>query len=105
MDSKQPLPISAAEWDEIAAIPEIRQMWDFTFPQGGEKLASLCYGGAKFHFSDEASDLFVIVGEYLTTPPACVVRNNGLLIPVVHKAAQSIHWDTIAAVARQLHKD
>ncbi len=69
--------ISPQEWEEIAAMPVIRNAWGLAADEGGEDLASVCYG-AKFDFVTGgpgwAGELFVIHDDAFGGPPVVLRR-------------------------------
>jgi hypothetical protein len=79
--------ISPAEWDEIAALPFIREAWGLAATDSGDDLASVCYG-AKFDFVTGgpgwAGDLFIIHDDAFGGPPVVLRRDSNRLKPVTY---------------------
>jgi len=80
MDSHKPNELSSTEWNEVAALPGIREAWGLSDDEGGERLASVCYG-AKFDFVTGgpgwAGELFVIHDDAFGGPPVVLRRIAG----------------------------
>ena len=77
----QPYKLTTAEWEEIAALPTIRESWGLEETQGGETLADLAYA-VKFKFVSGSpgyiGDLFILQGDVLTgDPPFVLHRGTG----------------------------
>ena len=77
MDSHDPRTLSPQEWEEIAAVPYVREAWGLSDDESGEHLASVCYG-AKFDFVTGgpgwAGDIFVIHDDAFGGPPVVFRR-------------------------------
>ncbi|MDQ3816172.1 MAG: hypothetical protein M3362_00600 [Acidobacteriota bacterium] len=81
----QPQVITPPEWEEIAALPFVRDAWGLSEDEGGEELASQVYG-VKFDFMSGSpgyvGDLFILQGEYTAgDPPLMLIRQDGKLTP------------------------
>jgi hypothetical protein len=74
----KPIEISLPEWQEIIAVPEVRDMWGLD-NQSAEEFADVCYG-VKFNFHSGGpgyvGDLFVLMGDALSAAPAVLSRNH-----------------------------
>ena len=86
MDSNHlPQPISPAEWDEIVALPYVRESWGLD-DQTGMDFSSVTYG-AKFDFMNGGpgycGNLYVIHGDYLGGPPVVLCRDRDQKLKVV----------------------
>ena len=79
MDSHHPQPISSQEWEEIAAVPYVREAWGLLDDESGEHLASVCYG-AKFDFVTGgpgwAGDIYIIHDDAFGGPPVVLRRKS-----------------------------
>ncbi len=73
--------LSASEWQEIAAIPEVREGWGLADDESVDHFKSLVYG-AKFDYITGGpgyfGDLYIIQDDSLE-PPLTFVRQNGAL--------------------------
>ena len=81
--NRQPQVITPSEWEEIAALPFVRDAWGLSEDEGGEELAPQVYG-VKFDFVSGSpgyiGDLYIIQGDVLTgDAPLILVRRNGTL--------------------------
>lgn len=86
MHNNMPVSPSSSEWDEIAAVREVREDWGLEPGEIGSDLAGRTYG-AKFDFVSGSpgyrGDLFVVAGDALSAPPMMLIRSDaGSLTPV-----------------------
>jgi hypothetical protein len=80
MDDMKPHELTAAEWNEIAIIPAIRESWGLQENEGAEVLAPQVYG-VKFKFVSGSpgyvGDLFMLQGDALTgDAPFVLIRGR-----------------------------
>lgn len=73
-----PVPLSQAEWNEVAALSRVREDWGLEDDDTGAHLSAIAYG-AKFRFVSGSpgyvGDLFIIAGDALSAPPMMLTRN------------------------------
>jgi hypothetical protein len=79
-DDTRPHMLSTAEWNELMAIPEIRESWDLEANETPEHFAKQVYA-AKFHFHSGSpgyvGDLYVLQGDVLTGhAPVVLLRSK-----------------------------
>lgn len=79
MHDQNPMPLTPAEWDEVAAVRDVREDWGLQPNDHGADLASMAYG-VKFAFVSGmpgyVGDLFIIAGDGLSAPPAVLIRDE-----------------------------
>jgi hypothetical protein len=79
MSDMKPHALSLQEWEEIAAIPTVREAWGLEDGDGADFLAYQIYG-AKFGFVSGSpgyvGDLFILQGDVLTGDPPIVLRRG-----------------------------
>jgi hypothetical protein len=82
MHDSTPYGLTTAEWDEVAAVEEVRENWGFFKGETGADLAQCTYG-ARFNFCTGmpgySGDLFVVAGDGLSAPPMTLIRRDGRL--------------------------
>jgi hypothetical protein len=84
MSDMNPHPITIEEWEQIIAVPAIREAWGLA-DETTEEFASRVYG-AKFDFSSGSpgyfGELYILQGDALTGAPPIVLRrgDNDVLI-------------------------
>jgi hypothetical protein len=75
-----PKPLSLAEWDEVAALPLVRECWGLEADQKGREFSQVAYG-AKFAFVSGSpgfcGEVIVILGDCLGNPPVLFARDLG----------------------------
>lgn len=82
----EPASLTQQEWQEIIAVPEVRETWGLDDDVTPEEFASRVYG-AKFHFVSGGpgyiGDLYILQGDALTDAiPFSLKRNrSGKLEP------------------------
>jgi hypothetical protein len=79
----KPIEISLPEWEEIIALPEVRQSWGLDDETTAEDFASQVYG-VKFDFVSDSpgyiGPLYIVQGDVLTgDAPFIFGRYNGKL--------------------------
>ena len=78
MKDLSPYPLSTREWQEIIAVPAVREAWGLTDEDANE-LAAHVYA-AKFKFSSGSpgyvGDLYILQGDALTDAPPVVLRRD-----------------------------
>jgi hypothetical protein len=86
MANHEPIQLSDAEWQEIMAIPEVREGWGFDQDSSVEDFKSLVYG-VKFDYitggPGYSGDLYIIQADDLQ-PPLLFIRRNGALKRLAH---------------------
>ncbi len=74
-----PHPLSADEWNEIAAIEAVREAWGLGEDDTGADLAGFIYG-ARFDFASGGpgywGDLYILQGDCLTGHPPLVLTRE-----------------------------
>jgi hypothetical protein len=87
MADTNPQPISPAEWQEIAALRDVREAWGIEDDMSAEDFSRQVYA-AKFHFISGSpgycGDLYILQGDALTGYGPMVLRrdSNKALIAV-----------------------
>jgi hypothetical protein len=85
MHNTDPFPLSPKEWDDIAAIRDVRENWGLDTNENGLALADRAYG-ARFNFVSGmpgyCGDLYVVSGDALSAPPMMLIRRDGHLLAV-----------------------
>jgi len=80
-----PYPISPEEWQQIIAVPAVRDAWGFPDDEKPSDSAAFIYG-VKFNFVSGSpgyvGDLYILQGDALTDEPPIVLRrgDDGILL-------------------------
>jgi hypothetical protein len=86
MDTKKPLKITPAEWQEIVQLTEVREGWGLTDDETPEVFAESVYA-VKFAFVSGGpgyvGDLYIIHGDSLGGPPLVLTRGQTGALKVV----------------------
>lgn len=73
------MPLSPAEWDDVAALPFVRESWGLEGADSGSELAAVAYG-VRFDYGSACpgwcGELFVIVGDVIGNPPLLLAREQ-----------------------------
>ena len=81
----KPFEISAAEWQEIIQVPQVRDSWGLGGDETAEEFSKMIYG-VKFEFVSGGpgyvGDLYILHGDSFGGPPVVLMRNEGALRPV-----------------------
>lgn len=88
MNTHQPRALLPKDWAEIAKLPAVRQAWGLADDDGGNDLASMCYG-ATFQFVTGgpgwAGELFIVHDDAFGGPPFVFRRSpHGPIEPVAY---------------------
>lgn len=79
MEDMKPHPITPAEWKEIVAIPDIRDMWGVEDDIAPDEFESRVYG-ARFNFISGGpgyvGDLFILQGDALNDAAPVVLKRD-----------------------------
>jgi hypothetical protein len=79
MQDQNPRQITDLEWQEIAAVPAVREAWGLADDVTPPEFASIVYG-ARFNFLSGgpgySGDLFVLQGDAITEAPPMVLRRD-----------------------------
>jgi len=79
MDDTKPYPLTLAEWQEIVALPAIRESWGIEDGTTPADFAAEVYG-ARFNFVSGSpgyiGDLFILQGSHLTGDAPFVLRRD-----------------------------
>jgi len=82
MRDHNPMALTPKDWDEVAAVPEVRRGWGMEPHENGSDLSRFSYG-AKFDFVSGGpgyvGDLFVLTGDAVSAPPIMLIRQEGSL--------------------------
>lgn len=80
-DNNKPRDLSAAEWQEIITVPEVREGWGLYDDAKAKDFAASVYG-VKFGFISGSpgycGDVYILLGDTLSTPMV-LYRENGQL--------------------------
>jgi len=72
-----PHPISPEEWEQIIALPAVREAWGLADDEKPSDSAAMIYG-VKFNFVSGSpgyfGDLYILQGDALTDEPPMVLR-------------------------------
>jgi hypothetical protein len=71
--------ITNDEWQEIFALPEVREMWGMEADEPWEDLAANIYGVRFDFFSGTpgyVGDLYILQGDHLGAPPLMLTRDR-----------------------------
>lgn len=75
-----PMPLSLAEWDEIVALPFVRNFYRLEADEGGREFSQRAYA-AKFDFMgslpSDSGELFFIFADNIGDPPLMLLRPQG----------------------------
>lgn len=78
MDRK-PYPITKDEWQQLIAVPAVREAWALDDDITWEEFESIVYG-AKFNFMSGSpgyfGDLFILQGDALSDVPPMVIKRD-----------------------------
>jgi len=79
-----PHPLTTAEWDEVAAVEQVRTWWGLAPGERGETLTTVAYG-ARFDFVSPGycGDLYVVQGDSFGGGPVALTRQRDGSLDVV----------------------